>query len=420
MALLPGLWLAGCASPSPPNVTDTAAFSELTTPVPTSPVFPIGGPLDTGSRTNPPAPAHSPPPPRFNSFETRFTETWVPLQRWSRATGLATLTRSGGTPFPAVGIHSTNGLLVLHPGSQLASWEGMEVRLGFAPQWIDNQPYVHRLDLFKTILPLLQAEPAPCVGTRPIVVIDPGHGGENAGTKSVLDNRYEKEFTLDWALRLQSLLEANHCRAFLTRSNDTDLALSNRVAFAARHRADLFVSLHFNSAAPNESEAGLETYCLTPAGMPSNLTRGFPDELNQIFPNNAFDAQNLWLALRIHRALLQVNGHHDRGIRRARFPGVLRGQQQPAVLIEGGYLSNPQEARLIQDPAYRQRLAEALAKALVPEAAASVVALRSAQNDAPQGPVALPANDTNSDSQISEATAIRGPAGGQEGAARSP
>jgi N-acetylmuramoyl-L-alanine amidase len=83
------------------------------------------------------------------------------------------------------------------------------------------------------------------------------------------------------------------------------------------------------------------------------------------FPNNAFDAQNLQLALRLHRTLLAVNGNLDRGIRRARFLGVLRGQQRPAILIEGGYLSNPKEASMIARPAYRQKLAEAIAVALM-------------------------------------------------------
>src|SRR3974377_1780969 len=103
---------------------------------------------------------------------------------------------------------------------------------------------------------------------------------------------------------------------------------------------------------------------MTPAGTPSSLARWLSDEIWQIFPNNAFDAQNLQLALRVHRALLQVNGHHDRGVRRARFPGVLRGRARPAVLIEGGYLTNPREAKLIAQPAYRQKLAEAVAAAL--------------------------------------------------------
>ena len=180
-----------------------------------------------------------------------------------------------------------------------------------------------------------------------------------------MDGRFEKEFTLDWALRLQALLATNGWQVFLTRSNDTDLPISNRVAYAEEHKASLFLSLHFNSAGFNHAESGLETYCLTPAGLPSNLTREFADDSSLVFPNNAFDEQNFWMAVTFHRALLQVNGEHDRGVRRARFPGVLRGQHRPAVLVEGGYLSNPHEAALIAQPAYRQRLAQAIATALM-------------------------------------------------------
>ncbi len=142
------------------------------------------------------------------------------------------------------------------------------------------------------------------------------------------------------------------------------MALSNRVAFADQHRADVFISLHFNSALPDNAQAGLETYCLTPAGLPSTLTRGFSDERSQSFPNNACDAQNLLLAMSVHEGLLPVCGNHDRGVRRARFLGVLRNQHCPAILIEGGYLSNPREARQIDDASFRQQLAEAVANAL--------------------------------------------------------
>ena len=150
----------------------------------------------------------------------------------------------------------------------------------------------------------------------------------------------------------------------LFRSSDIDMSLSNRIAFAEARKADVFLSLHFNSAAPNNQQVGLETYSLTPSGMPSTITRGYYDDLALAFPNNAFDAENLRVALQVHRALLQVNGRHDRGVRRARYLSVLRGQNRPAILIEGGYLSNPVEARRIADPAYRQKLAEAVAGAL--------------------------------------------------------
>ncbi len=254
--------------------------------------------------------------------------------------------------------------MLLRPGSRVALWEGLELRLGFAPQWIDQQPFVHTLDLNKTLAPLLYSPAPGFAKTNPTIVIDPGHGGEDSGARSVLGSHYEKEFTLDWARRLQALLAVNGWQAFLTRSNDVDLALSNRVAFAEQRKADLFLSLHFNSAVADERQAGLETYCLTPAGMPSTVTRQFEDDPALTFPNNAFDAQNLQWAFRVHRALLQVNGCQDRGVRRARFLGVLRWQQRPAILVEGGYLSNPREAGLIGQPAYRQRLAEAVAKGL--------------------------------------------------------
>jgi N-acetylmuramoyl-L-alanine amidase len=98
--------------------------------------------------------------------------------------------------------------------------------------------------------------------------------------------------------------------------------------------------------------------------MPSTLTRGYEDNWLENLPNNAFDAQNLQLAVKLHSALLRATGIEDRGVRRARFIGVLRGQKRPAILIEAGYLSNPREARLIEDPAYRQKLAETVATAL--------------------------------------------------------
>jgi N-acetylmuramoyl-L-alanine amidase len=253
---------------------------------------------------------------------------------------------------------------MLRAGSQVAHWDGLEVRLGFAPQMMNGQPYVHTLDLKKTLEPLVGGSCLSFLKTNPTIVIDPGHGGQDSGTTSVLGYWHEKDFTLDWARRLGSLLATNGWQVFLTRNYDTDLSVSSRIAFAEAHKADVFLSLHFNSSAPNDQQAGLETYCLTPTGMSSTVTRGYSDDAALAFPNNAFDAQNLQFALQVHRALLQVNGQHDRGLRRARYLGVLRGQNRPAILVEGGYLSNPCEARLIADPAYRQKLAEAVAKAL--------------------------------------------------------
>ncbi len=288
--------------------------------------------------------------------------TWTSLNRWAAESKIGEPRLLSRAPVAAYAIKTDSGTLVLDIGSREASWNGTEISLGFAPQFIDDQVFVYGLDLQKNIEPLLLGSPLT-FGNR-VVVIDPGHGGVNVGTHSVLDGRYEKEFTLDWALRLKPLLEQEGWQVYLTRTTDTYVTNADRVTFAEAHHADLFISLHFNSGAPDEKPAGLETYCLTPTGMPSTLTRGWPDIWSEYFPNNAFDAQNLELALRLHNALLRASGEDDRGVCRARFIDVLHGQRRPAVLIEGGYLSNPREARLIENPEFRQKLAQAVADAL--------------------------------------------------------
>src|SRR5262249_11227740 len=109
---------------------------------------------------------------------------------------------------------------------------GLEGRLSFAPQMINDQPCLDALDIQKTIHPLLAGPSSFLWLTNRVIVLDPGHGGSDAGTRSIRDGHYEKEFTLDWALRLKRLLEASGWRVFLTRSNDIDLAISNRVSVA--------------------------------------------------------------------------------------------------------------------------------------------------------------------------------------------
>lgn len=352
------LVLAGCTtSQRPGNVNhvpdwETAEYAEV----------PAAVPLEFAP-AQPPAPPNIPSPVVTPVPTNRFPETWVSFNRWSQSNGFGGLQRISTAATPTYSLTTPNGTLVIRVGNLSAYWDGLEFRLGFALQLIDNRPYVHTLDVQKNILPLVSG-PTEFAKTNRIIVIDPGHGGEDAGTKNVFNGRYEKEFTLDWARRLEPLLTTNGWQVFLTRTNDRDVSLTNRVAFARQHSGDFFLSLHFNSSGGGSDPAGLETYCLTPAGMASSVTRGYYDDVRQIFPNNAFDAQNLQYAMRLQRALLEVNGTTGRGVRRARYPAVLRGQNRPAVLLEGGYLSNPREAKLIADPSYRQKLAEAVAKAL--------------------------------------------------------
>jgi N-acetylmuramoyl-L-alanine amidase len=347
--------LAGCATSEPEaNQRVPDGPREEVAPAPTPAALP----------PEPPEPVPTPVPLAPQALPTEPAATWVPLSRWCKAQGVTGLRQIAVSPSPTYALNTPGGGLVLRVGSGVAHWDGVEVRLGFAPQMMNGQPCLHALDLSKTLEPMVSETFLNFLKPNPIIVIDAGHGGGDSGTKSVLGYGYEKDYTLDWARRLGALLATNKWRVFLTRDADVDLSLPNRIAFADAHQADVFISLHFNSAAPDQRQAGLETYCLTPTGMGSSHTRGFDDNPALDFPNNAFDEQNLQLALLVQRSLLQANGHLDRGVRRARYLGVVRAQNCAAILVEGGYLSNPHEARAIASPLYRQRLAEAVARAI--------------------------------------------------------
>jgi N-acetylmuramoyl-L-alanine amidase len=354
--------LAGCTTEpneTPPDWSATTnEVHAAKNPLPPKPI-PLVVP------TNLPPVVATNPPPATNNIKPPPAPvlTWTSLNRWATEHKLAPARLLTKSPLTTYTVHSDKGNLVLAIGSRETTWNGVEVRLGFAPEFIDGEVFIHGLDLQKNLEPLL-CEPPPVFGTNRIVVIDPGHGGINGGTISATDHRPEKEFTLDWARRIQPLLEQEGWQVLLTRTNDVDVALSNRVSAAESCHADLFISLHFNSVAPDQKPVGLATFCLTPTGLPSNVTRGYPDFLSLNFPNNAFDAQNLQLAERLQRSLLHASGMEDRGVNRARFIGVLRGQRRPAVLIEAGFLSNPGEARRIETPEFRQKLAVAVAAAL--------------------------------------------------------
>lgn len=334
---------AGCAGPpGHPPPSDRGA-TLLSLPAPASP----------------PATAETVPTPA--SWEG--LSTWQSLSQWTAARGWEVPRAAATVPVVtyrlAVGPHQWE----FHAGSPVAYWNGVQIRLGFAPQWVDGDLWLHGLDLAKHVEPLQQPLRLR-LQQPPRIVLDPGHGGSNTGTRSVVTGQWEKEYTLDWALRLGSLLSARGWAVTLTRSNDTDLPLTARVAIADAAGADVFLSLHFNGAAGTNHTGGLETYCLTPVGMPSGIRREFEDDPRTTFPNNAFDEASFQLAVRLHRAVLEHTGLADRGVRRARFMTVLQGQRRPAVLLEGGYLTSPDDARRIDDPTFRQRLAEAVASAL--------------------------------------------------------
>jgi N-acetylmuramoyl-L-alanine amidase len=150
----------------------------------------------------------------------------------------------------------------------------------------------------------------------------------------------------------------------MTRSSDTFIELPDRPDIARRRNADLFVSLHFNAVGGSAiTVRGAEVYCLTPAGAASTNARGEGAGAGW-FRGNHFNDKNMYLSWLIQRALTRSLGVEDRGVHRARF-AVLREAAMPAVLIEGGFLSNPGESKKILDPAYRRQMARAIADSIL-------------------------------------------------------
>lgn len=370
-------WLAGCSTaPKPaPEILPTVNVAPEVVLPPATPLVAPQPALSAGA-TNGVAVASihnnhrveetstSMPALLPSRWPTNWVNSWIPLADWAHFNGLPEPIRTKAGADAVFQVQGSNCLLVVQAGNRTAMCNGQVFWLGFIPRILKSRIYVHALDAQKFLQPLVAGAVLPPPRSERVVVIDPGHGGRDGGTQSLFSHELEKNYTLDWALRLRRLLETNGWRVVLTRTNDVDLPIPERIAIADRNNADLFISLHFNAAPANHALAGIETYCLTPHGLPASIVRESADDVRQTFPNNAYDGQNLLFAFGVQRVLTQSTGAIDRGVRHARFMAVLRGQQRPAVLIEGGYLSNAGEARKVALPSYRQKLAEALAQAL--------------------------------------------------------
>lgn len=211
------------------------------------------------------------------------------------------------------------------------------------------------------------------------VVIDPGHGGNDAGTTG-RDGLHEKDVALDVAKRLGALIQDRlGSEVIYTRTDDTFVPLGRRTAIANEANADLFLSIHVNSS-PARSAAGVETYYLSfttsqaaletaareNAGAEQNI-HDLQDLLRQIALKDKVD-ESREFASRIQTSLGSVaaranRSSKDRGIKKAPFV-VLIGATMPAVLVEIGFITNSQDAVLMRRGDHRQRLAEALYRGL--------------------------------------------------------
>ncbi|MEP6602388.1 MAG: N-acetylmuramoyl-L-alanine amidase [Spartobacteria bacterium] len=221
----------------------------------------------------------------------------------------------------------------------------------------DGKFLVSRLDLAKTIEPQLRPHLIPNINKVKTVVLDPGHGGYDKGATS----RYgcEKDYALDVARQLRPLLQAKALRVLLTREGDYFVPLEVRARIANAVKDSIFVSIHFNATDQDPTAAGLEIYSLTPLGAPSTHDEWLKATAMNDQNGSAVDTHSIELSACIYHSVLGHIAEADRGIKRARF-AVLRLTKGPAVLVEGGFMTEKGESQLIANKEWRGRLALAL------------------------------------------------------------
>ncbi|KOP23241.1 N-acetylmuramoyl-L-alanine amidase [Hapalosiphon sp. MRB220] len=188
-------------------------------------------------------------------------------------------------------------------------------------------------------IPINRPQPTPSrrVSGRVVVIIDPGHGGKDSGALGIGGAR-EKDVILPIGKKLGEILERHGVQVKLTRSSDYFVTLPGRVQMAERANADLFVSIHANSAGAGRPDVnGLETY---------------------------YYDTGLSLARVVHRSILQSINVRDRGVRKARFY-VLRKSSMPSILVETGYMTGRQDMARLKTASYQNQMAEAIARGIL-------------------------------------------------------
>ena len=269
------------------------------------------------------------------------------------------------------------------------------VRIDLAPElevssYVLENPFrivfdVHRPSSTETAAPSLPSLPAQTAPGIHTIVIDPGHGGSETGAIGP-SGVAEKELTLLLARDLEAHLGRLGVRVVLTRGEDATIPHDTRAAIANQNRADLFISIHLNSSLGSGAH-GAETYFLSTEASDARAAKAADEEnapgavpAGQMAGDTSDEVKDLELILwdlaqtrhlsESQRFATLIQGElnetlqlRDRGVKQAPFR-VLRGAEMPAVLVELGFLSNPEEEKKLQDAAYRGELAEALTRAV--------------------------------------------------------
>ena len=266
--------------------------------------------------------------------------------------------------------------------------EGDPARLVLDLVATDRESFLRRIALTNRLagpeLPRADRPQATSGDPRPLVVLDPGHGGIDTGTKSS-GGELEKDIVLNVALRLRDRLEkAGKCRVLMTRTDDTFVPLADRVRMTRSAGASLFVSVHADALPRREGDAqGASVYTLSETASDSEAARlaekenradviagvdlkTEPDDVAGILIDLAereTKSFSLQFAHKLVGELKTATRLHKTPLKSAGFR-VLRAPDVPSVLVELGYVSNRQDLQSLLSETWRNRTAETIAKAI--------------------------------------------------------
>lgn len=277
---------------------------------------------------------------------------------------------------------------------RLARNKKNSVRVVFDFNKIGKYTVFYLTSPFRVVFDIFQEEKkaAPALALQPVdssysivrqlglgvrtIVIDPGHGGKDPGTENQMLHLSEKDITLDIALQLKNLFQkAPELTVILTREQDQTMTLEERTAIANSNKADLFISIHVNSA-PRKSAHGIESYYLNMTSDPwamevaalENKVNGksigeMSDIVEQIVKHAQVSESKVFTeniqANLVSRLQRKYKSAQDLGVKKAPF-FVLAGAGMPASLVEVSFLSNAAEGKCLRLPAYRGAIAEGL------------------------------------------------------------
>ncbi len=315
----------------------------------------------------------------FSTVEIRFSE--VPRYRVEREPGALEIHLAGDRiKLPPAGSHTTSPLV----RRIVVGGEGLRIELaenaGVAEPRLLRDPVRLIVEVFvQATAPApetMTAAPADRPGLH-MIVVDPGHGGSETGAVGPAGTA-EKDLTVLVSRALKRLLERRlPVEVVLTRTEDVELPLDTRTAIANQHQADLFISIHFNSSFGRKAQ-GAETYFLNreasdqqaaAAAAAENYPEGTSNpesDLQLILWDLAQSyhlAESQRFANLVQEELNLALGLRDRGVKQAPFR-VLMGSQMPAVLVELGFLNDPDEEAKLNSPVYRAELVKVLWRAI--------------------------------------------------------